>query len=181
MRLTDEAQGTPTHWPNGRARGVQRLSYKHEQMVNLLIANPYLTREQIAEHFGCSAGWVSQIIASNAFQARLAERRAELTDPVLLASVEARFKGLVLRSLEIIFDKLDRPVEQIPDQLVLRALELSLRALDYGRGEPQPPVAPANVQLHLESLSDNLTRLLQRKKAEAGQTIDAAGQPTRQN
>jgi len=81
--------------------------------------------------------------------------------------MEERFRALVLRSLEIVREKLDRPAAQIPDQLVMRSLELSSRALGYGARLDQAAVQ-VSVENHLEILSDNLVMLLQRKIAEAG-------------
>ena len=166
-KVEPTAQGTPTHWPNGRARGVQRVSYTHNAIIDALIADPCISQQELAARFGYTAGWVSQILASDAFQARLAERTGELVDPTIRASVEERFKATVLRSLEILQEKLDRPAAQIPDNLALRSLELSSRALGYGTRLEQAAVQ-VSVENHLEILSDNLVMLLQRKIAEAG-------------
>ena len=72
----------------------------------------------------------------------------------------------VLRSLEILQEKLDRPAAQIPDNLALRSLELSSRALGYGTRLEQAAVQ-VSVENHLEILGDNLVKLLQRKRTEA--------------
>jgi hypothetical protein len=136
-------------------------------MVDMIIANPAVSQNELALNFGYSAGWVSQVIASDAFQARLSERTADLVDPTIRASVEDRFKALVLRSLDILREKLDRPAQMIPDNLALRSLEISSRALGLGAREGGPAVTQVSMNVHLDSLSENLTQLLQRKKAEA--------------
>lgn len=162
-----QGAGVPTHWPNGRARGVQRVSYTHNAIIDALIADPCISQKELAARFGYTAGWVSQILASDVFRARLAERTGQLVDPTIRASVERRFKALVLRSLDILREKLDWPAAQVPDQFVLRSLELSSRVLGRGAGLAQAEV-PGNVDNHLDVLSDNLVQLLRRKKADAG-------------
>jgi predicted transcriptional regulator len=139
-------------------------------MVDLILASPGISQNALAEHFGYTASWVSQIISSDSFQARLAERTKDLVDPVVAQMVESRFKALVLRSQEILMEKLNRPTEEIPDQLALRALELSSRAAGYGGKVEQVGGPQLNVNLHLEDLGQNLVKLLRKKKVEA---IDA--------
>lgn len=153
-------------WPSGAARGVQKLRYTHEAMVDQIIANPAISQNELAAIFGYSPSWVSQVIASDAFQAKLAERSRDLVDPTIRATVEDHFKGMVLRSLDILKAKLDRTPEAIPDNLALRTLELSSRALGYGVRDPVTRVE-VNVEAHLEGLGEGLTKLLQRKRGEA--------------
>jgi len=171
-RLTDKAK--VRRWPNGRCRGVQRVSYAHAAMVDAIIANPSVSQQELATRFRRSRGWISQILASAAFQARLAERAGQLVDPAIRVSVEEHFKVVVYRTLEILAEKLDRPSDEIPDNLALRVLELGARAL---ASKPQSPVE-VNVVDHLKALGANLTRLLHRAKAQAGQTVDVEPPPT---
>ena len=158
-------------WPSGAARGVTKVSYTHDSMIDMILADPCVSQGQLAARYGYTAGWVSQVISSDAFQSRLAERAGDLIDPTIRASVEERFKGLVYRSLEILKEKLERPAAQIPDNLTLRTLELSSRALGYGARIEQTNVQ-VNVGQHLEELGNNLTALLHRKKAEPPPPID---------
>lgn len=152
-------------WPSGARRGISEVHYTHDALVDLIIANPAVSQNALALHFGYTASWISQIIASDAFQARLAERTKDLVDPLIRVSVQERFQALVMRSLEILQEKLNRPTDEIPDQLALRALELSSRAAGYGARDTVP-AQQVNVNLHLESLGDRLTTLLRRKRTE---------------
>lgn len=169
--------GEHPKWPAGVARGVTKVSYTHAAMIDEIIANPCISQNQLAAHFGYSAGWISQVISSDAFQAQLAARTGQLVDPVLQVSIETRFKGLVARSLEILAEKLNGPASSIPDNLALRALELSSRALGYG-ARPEAKIE-VNVTNHLDQLGENLVGLLKRKKMEAleDQAIDGQTSP----
>ena len=102
---------------------------------------------------------LAKILASDAFQAKLAERSEELVDPAIRATVEEQFKGLVLRSLDILREKLNKPAAAIPDNLAIRSLELASWALGYGAREPTVAVQ-VNVDNHLEKMAENLVGLL---------------------
>lgn len=147
-------------------RALQKISYTHDGMIDLIVANPGMSQDMLAAHFGYSASWISQVFSSDAFQARLAERREALVDPLLRSTIEEQFKGIVARSLEVLRVKLDRPANDVPDQLALRAFELASRAAGYG-AKSDPPASAGDVHIHLETLGDNLVGLLRRKKAEA--------------
>lgn len=146
---------------------IAKLHYTHDAMIDLIIANPCISQNALAARFGYSPSWVSRVLASDAFQTKLAERSKEIIDPTVKQAVEEQFKGLVLRSLEILQEKLDRPASEIPDQLALRTLEISSRAAGYGGKPEAPPVTPVAVHLHLENMAGNLTRLLHREKSQA--------------
>lgn len=132
-------------------------------MIDQMVSDPGTTQEQLAEQFGLSKGWVWQIVNSQVFKDRLRERANGLIDPMLLRSINEKVEALVGRSLEIMMLKLDDDPKNIPDQLVIRALELSTKAMGLGQveGHSSPLV---NVSLHLEQLGDNLTSLLRRRK-----------------
>lgn len=169
--LLQELVASPSAPSLPRPPGIQKVRYTHDAMIDLIIANPAISQNELALTFGYSASWVSQIIASDAFQSRLAERTEKLVDPNIRFSVEERFKGLVLRSLEILAEKLNKPAREIPDQLALRALELSSRAAGYG-AKSEAPLVQNNLNFHLDELGGNLVALLRKKKAECG-VIDA--------
>jgi transcriptional regulator with XRE-family HTH domain len=149
-----------------KAQPIAKLNYSHEGMVNLILANRGITQNELAAHFGYSASWISQVMSSDAFQAKLAERAAEIEDPTLRATVKDQLQGLAARSLEILREKLNAEMANIPDNLALRTLELSTRALGYGAKEPQVAVQ-VNVDNHLEQLGSRLERLLERKQIES--------------
>lgn len=153
-------------WPSGANQGIGKVRYTHDTMVDLIISNPAISQNELAAHFGYTPGWVSQIISSDAFQARLAERSEQLIDPMIRLSVKQRFESLVLRSMELLQQKLDKPAHQVPDNLVLRTLEVASRAAGYG-AKVEVTKTEVNVDVHLEALGNNLTQLLRRRKAEA--------------
>lgn len=143
-----------------------KIRYTHEAMCDLIVGNPWISQNEIAEYFGYSVGWISQIITSDAFQSRLAERRVEIIDPELKATVEERFKAMVLQSIAVVQAKLSRPVDQVPNSLALKAMELGAKAL--GVGGNAAPAVHQDPNARLEELGKRLEGLIQRKRIEGG-------------
>lgn len=160
----------PKETPSHQGGAIAKLRYSHDAMVDLILAEPWISQNDLAAKFGYSASWVSQIIASDAFQAKYAERSKALVDPAVLASVNERFRGMVLRSQEILMTKLGVAAKDVPDNLALRTLELSSRALGYGAVPAAPPAKPAEIHLHLEAMGEQLTGLIRRKRSEVAPT-----------
>jgi len=165
-----EAVVSAPSWPTsgpGSKPAIQKIAYNHEAMIDLILTNPAISQNALAKHFSLTPSWVSQVMCSDAFQSALAKRREEIIDPVLRLTVEDNFKALVSRSLDILQQKLNKPAEEIPDQLALRALEIGSRAAGYGVKDQSQPAAQTDVHIHLEQLGGGLVALLQRKKLEA--------------
>lgn len=161
---------------------IAKVNYSHAAMIDLIIAQPGISQNEIARYFGYTPAWISQVISSDAFQSALAKRREEIVDPLMRETVETQFKALVSRSLDILQQKLNRPALEIPDNLALRTLEIASRAAGYGAKDDSDPSkgnTTVEVNLHLEQLGGGLVALLQRKKREAD-AIDVTpqtGQP----
>lgn len=123
---------------------IKKVRYTHEAMIDTILAEPAISQNALADRFDLSVSWISHVIASDAFQARLSERKEELIDPVLRATIEERFRMLVKKSLDVLLEKLAKP--NPPDNLALRAAELGARSLGLGRA-PDPPPAPSGDRL----------------------------------
>ena len=156
----EELQEGLTSYPYQVGLAVRKLNYTHDAMIDLIIANPRISNQQLADAFGYTASWVSLVKSSNAFQERLAARRTELIDPVIQATLDERFRALTTRSLEILQEKLAGPASVIPDGLALKAAELGAKALGIGGNAP-----PQSVPLpgdHLDRLAERLVMLQRR-------------------
>jgi hypothetical protein len=140
-----------THAPTMGA--LQRISYSHQDMIDFIIANPGITQRVLASRYGYTEAWISNVMASDAWGVAMAARRTEICDPVLVATVEERFKGIVLQSQKRLMEKLEAP--QVSDNVVLKAMELGAKALGVGGNAP-PPVPS---QDHLTALANRLLDL----------------------
>ncbi len=146
---------------------IARVRYTHEDCVDLILANPGISQNEIAARYGYSAAWISVVINSDAFQARLAARRAELIDPGLMASLNERFRALTVRSVEVLQEKLCLPSSQVPDQLALQAAALGAKALGLGLPQPQQAAPQSNLQ----ELAERLRGFVRREAT--GEIVDA--------
>lgn len=152
------AEGARYKYQEGKA--IAKIRYSHDAMIDQIVMNPAISQGQLASVFGYTPGWVSLVMSSDAFKERLEQRRSELVDPTIRATLEERFKAVVTRSLEVLQEKLSGPVSTIPDNLALRAAELGAKALGIGGNAPPTPQAlPSN---HLEALAGRLIQLQQK-------------------
>lgn len=120
---------TPLASTESAANAIQRVKYSHDAMIDMILADPRTKQGEIARHFGVTQGWVSRVFCSDAFQARLAERKSELVDPTLLDTIENNLRGLIHQGSEILAEKLE--TSRSPD-LALKAMEIGGKLLGYG-------------------------------------------------
>lgn len=140
------------HAPTMGALG--KVRYSHQDMIDFFIANPERSQKDAALRYGYTQAWVSNVMASDAWKAAFAARRAEVVDPTLMATLNERFEGLATRSLERLMEKLDQP--QVSDNLVLRAVELGAKACGVGGNAPAAPPPGTD---HLARLANRLLEL----------------------
>lgn len=129
----------------GGKREPGKIRYEHQDMVDFLIGNPHVTQNELAARYGYSPSFISILLNSDAFQSMYAERRKALVDPVLVSTLETRFKALTQRSLDRLLEELDKPA--CKPEIALRAAELGAKSLGLGGHAPAP--APSGDSLHL--------------------------------
>lgn len=108
---------------------IKRVSYTHDALIDLHISNPVLTQGELAKHFGYTQAWISRVMNSDAFLARLAQRKEDIVDPVLTMSIDEKLKALASLSLDVVQEKL--AITRNPDT-ALKALDSTVKALGYG-------------------------------------------------
>ncbi len=108
---------------------LQKTHYTHDAMIDVLIAEPSITQKELAERFQRSQNWISRIMGSDAFQGALSKRREELSDPFLIATIEERFRGLAMQSLDVISENLEKTRNS---DIAMKALDISSKALGFG-------------------------------------------------
>lgn len=111
------------------AGAIQRVKYTHDALIDMIISNPAVSQGELAKMFGYTQGWLSRVMNSDAFQARLALRKSDVVDPTLVLSIDEKLRALASKSLDVVMDKL--AVTQNPDT-ALKALEVTSKALGYG-------------------------------------------------
>ncbi len=145
---------------------IQKLRYEHRAMAKMIAAKPTISQNELAAIFEYSPSWISTIIASDAFQAILFEEM-EKSDFPAAARVQAKLQieGILSRSMEILRAKLDKPADQVPDQLAIQTFKSAATSL--GMGVRDVKINVNETHNHLNELGENLVGLLRRRKAEA--------------
>lgn len=115
------------------ANSIARVKFSHDAMIDFVIADPATTQNAIAAHFGYTPAWVSRVMNSDAFLARLAARKMEIVDPALVTGVEEKLRALASMSLDKVLEKVSLGSATV-DQL-LKATEMTTKALGYGARE----------------------------------------------
>jgi hypothetical protein len=118
---------------------LEKVRYSHLDMIDFILAQPGVSLGELGARYGYTIGWISNVMASDAWKAAMAARRAELVDPVLVATITERFEGVTRLSLARLQEKLEAP--QVSDMVVLKAVELGAKAMGIG-GNAQPPASP---------------------------------------
>lgn len=129
--------------PNGYdpTKSIAKTHYTHKAMIDIILANPVVDQGELARSFGYTEGWISRVLASDAFQQELEQRKSEIVDPLIRASIEERFKALVYRSIDVTLKKLESPT--VGADVALEALNISAKALGYG-AKPTGPTVNVN-------------------------------------
>lgn len=107
---------------------IQKMSTRHEAILNFILANPTMSYGQVAAEFGVTPSWLSTIIHSHAFQEQLAARQDELFDVAVVQPIGNKLEAAVSMGL-------DKYIEKIPtmttDQ-VMSGTDRLLGRLGYG-------------------------------------------------
>jgi len=113
------------------ARPPVKVSFTHDNMIDHMLANPSISGGELAAAFGYTQTWISIIRNSDAFLARYAERKKDLVDPVIVASIDEKLRAVADASLERVLERLTSPVKAT-DDFILQSAKLSTAALGYG-------------------------------------------------
>lgn len=119
----------PLKGTESAAGAIARVKYSHDAMIDLMIERPDISQNELAARFSYSVPWVSRICNSDAFLARLAQRKTDLVDPTIAASLEEKLRALASVSLDVVLEKV--ATVRSPD-LALQAAKLSTTALGFG-------------------------------------------------
>lgn len=152
---------------------VKNLTIRHDLILNWLIANPDRPMRECADHFNVTQAWLSIIVHSDVFQARLRERQETLFSNTVLDTREK------LQTLShVALDRLTEAVEQSDDpEFILDAADKALHRLGYAprTGSTTGP-AVANTQVNINIDRATLTdaqQLMQAARAIAAPKPDA--------
>jgi hypothetical protein len=136
---------------------LAKVRFYHDAIIDLILTNPSISQNELAQACGYSATWISIIVNSDSFKERLSERKAELVDPKLRATIAEKVDGAANRALDRIIDRLDSPVHgSIKTQDLV-----SIAKLGVAPKTPPPPAAPNLYVVALPAPAGNSVEWLQ--------------------
>lgn len=143
---------------------IKKVSYTHEDIMNVLIANPFATLAEIAAITGYSVPWLSQLINSDIFRAQFNEKRGEVF-VAIMQDVPAKLNALAHRSIDRLAEKLE--VASDPD-FILDAFDKVMHRNGYAPSSQRQPgalqvqqnnffVSPADLQAARQRMLNHAT------------------------
>lgn len=144
---------------------INKVGLTHDKMIDLIVANPRAKQDDIAALMGYTPGWVSRVVNSDSFKLRLASRRAELVDPLILASLKERFEALAMRGMEVMQQKLDQPADVVAFKDAAQAVEIGAKGLAVG-GFGQKVSVDVNASIDLRAAIEEGNRRRQELRAQ---------------
>lgn len=143
-------EGLIGHRPAGQEPGpkpeLKKIRYTHDAVIDVIIATPSISQGELARQFGFSEGWLSVMVNCDAFQERLAERKAILVDPKLAASIEDRLGGLARAALDKLLDRMSNNLPISNGDLIAAA------KLGVGDRNQRRPVASTGPNLYVVNI-----------------------------
>jgi DNA-binding MarR family transcriptional regulator len=128
---------------------IKRVHYSHDAVIDFIIANPTVSQGELAREFNYTQPWISRVINSDAFKKRLAERKEELVDPIILESLDSKFNALADLSAELLMKKVEHQLNLDPSAIdgkfALAAVDVTHKAAGFGARNPQGGGVTTNV------------------------------------
>lgn len=153
------------------------LGYRYEAVIDYMIANPNMTRGEIAEALGYTPAWFSTFTSSSAFRARYAFRRGEYVER-LEDGVHAQVLEIAKKGAERVIGELDKGDECDP-MFALDAQTRALKALGFAAPPSKSTVINNNVNVdqghgqYRDQLSAARRRMVTVARMEGGQEVQA--------
>lgn len=148
---------------------ISRVRYNHDAMIDRILEDGAVDQNALAAHFGYSVPWISRVLCSDAFQARLAERKSELIDPTLALTLEEKMRGVVSNSLDVLHEKL---LATRSADLALKAIDVTGRALGLGARANQPQAVQNNFIVQVPAKSPSAAEWMAQHGRNAGTILE---------
>lgn len=171
-----EAAAPSTPAPPAKARfELGDVSHTHEAIMNWMIAHPERPLRDCAAAFGYSQSWLSTLIHSNLFQARLREKQDQV-----FSGIKEDLTTKLGALADIGVEKLQAKMETSEDpKFILETTKVALATLGFGAKAGAGPVVNAqNVQQNFYVASQaDLVAARERMRSSSGAVSSPDSQP----
>ncbi len=103
---------------------INKLSYKHERIIDAMLVHPDLTQGELACMLGYTEAWFSTVTNSDMFRAEYGKRRAAMNERMADVAIQRVFT-LQEKSAERLLEYLDE--EDSSPQIALDVQKLALQ------------------------------------------------------
>ena len=115
---------------------LRRISFSHEALIGWMIANPHRNLRDAAAYFDYTQAWLSSIIHSDLFQAKLAERQNEV-----FALIAQDIPSKLAAATDVALEKLALKLEETEDaKFLLDSADKLLHRMGYAPASARNPV-----------------------------------------
>lgn len=124
---------------------IQKVSVKHDAIMDYMLANPASPLSAVAEQFGIGQAWLSVIIHSDAFQAQLKEKKEGVFVATVLPLRE-KLIGVAHLGLDRTAEALEKSKVETAEgkEFIADTTDMILKGLGYS--PKSTPSAPQNQQ-----------------------------------
>lgn len=124
------------------ATQIAKVSIKHEAILDYLLVNPAEKLSNVAAYFGVGQPWLSVIIHSDAFQAKLAAKSGECFSSIVLPLRE-QLLGVAQVGVEKLGEALQNASTSSDKQFIADTTDSILKNLGYSPKSTSPTTISA--------------------------------------
>lgn len=119
----------------------QKVSHRHEAIINYMVSNPTAKLGQVAVKFGMTQSWLSVLIHSSSFKAKLQARQETIFTEEVCATVEERLMGVASVATDRLLELVPRETDV---RVITNAMDKTLKNLGYGQKTVGTPLQQNN-------------------------------------
>lgn len=140
--------------PVAESAQIQKMSPKHEAILNFILMNPTAKYSEVAGHFNVTPAWLSTIVHSHAFQDQLRRRQDEFFDAAVVKDLGEKVQAAAHMTLDEYMEKVPT---LSPDQLISSSDKL-LGRLGFGTKSNGKTVINGNVTQNNNVQNNHVSR-----------------------
>ncbi len=154
---------------------IQRVSIKHDAILDYLLVNPAQKLGEVAKKFDVSAPWLSVIIHSDAFQAKLAEKDG-ICFSTTIVPLREQLMGVAQVGVEKLGECLENASAVSDKQFIADTTDSILKNLGYSPKSVAPASPSGNTTNNNVFIVDKMALASAREKMRTVPSGDLLGE-----
>jgi hypothetical protein len=147
---------------------LKSLSHTHDMVINWMLLNPDRSLRECADYFGYSQPWLSTLIHTDLFQARLKERQA-----VVFAQIAQTVPEKLTALSDIATEKLTEAITKSEDsKFILDAFDKVMHRAGYAPASQKNPAGPGVQVTNVFTVDKETLAQARQGMFALGQTVD---------